>query len=686
MDEKILEAKRRIKGAYVLENGDTEFSLYTFESVKEVNLQLNLQKSNILSFPMKNKGDGFFELVIKNMQKKDRPVRYRFQLIFNDGEVLTVKDPYSMWQDSYFRWSIIYDHNKFKWHDENWQSGNNKNRVSSLSGRNNNLKPVEKLSVYELHIGTLTKEGTFLSAKDKLKDIKNLGFNAIELMPVENTYSFNWGYDGVDKFAPNHTYGTPDDLKTLIDFAHKLELNVIMDIVPNHLGPDVAQLHETGPYISGCNMFGYKFNFENKGNGPVREYIVNTALNWLINYHCDGLRVDMTKFMESDYTMKQMAAEVRYYSPHSFLIAEDGRDNDERVTKQFDIKEQKENVNNHKSFISKISHNRVPLASLGFDSEWDFPFHKQIASAILGKWEGYTCSMENLDKACINSKHRVKYPMSHDEIGNIDGTRLLTKIFCQYLRFDKELAPSDLAHRGQKLIETISKGEWLKMNNLEKQWFLKSLDCINDIEKIREFYFDSIQKIKLALAKVYSLPGPKMIFQGEESINYSYFKFFRKFSIGREKCLESKGYEPGLDAFLTSKMSENIFDEVHKRIFDSVSLFMKALNGFCEENDALTIGKIEKTIVHPLSKLHAIHCVSGDSEVFTISNFSQNKYEKNYGISFPEGLWLEVLNSDEEKYFGEGKYLNEGVLEGKYNYISLPKYGFIMFKRIDNLD
>ena len=685
-EEKINESKSRIKGAYVKENGDVEFSLFTFDNVKTVELQLNYQKSTIITLPMDKKPDGVFETVVKKLKPKGRPVRYRFRLTFDDGEILTVKDPYSMWQDAYFRWSIIYDHNRFRWHDENWFHGKNSNRVSALADKNNKLKNIEKLSIYELHIGTLTKDGTFLSAKDKLKEIKNLGFNAIEIMPVENTYSFNWGYDGVDKFAPNHTYGTPDDLKTLIDYAHKLELNVIMDIVPNHLGPDIAQLQETGPYISGCNMFGYKFNFESKSNCRVREYIVNTALNWLLNYHCDGLRVDMTKFMESDFTMKQMAAEVRYYSPHSFLIAEDGRDNDERITKQFDIKEQKENENNHKSFISKVCNNRVSLNALGFDSEWDFPFHKQIAAAILGTWDGYPCSMENLDKVSLDSKHRVKYPMSHDEVGNIDGTRLLTKVFCQFLKFDTHFEHSQIAHIGQKIITALSRGEWRKMSGDEKKAFLLSLNCTSQTNEIEEFYYDSVQKIKLALAKVYSTPGPKMVFQGEESINYSYFKFFRKFSLGREKCLESKGYEPGLDAFLTSKMSENIFDDEHLKIYDSVALFMKSLNSFCEENDALSIGKIEKTIVHPLSKLHAAHCISGDNEIFTVSNFSQNKYIENYGISFPEGLWLEVLNSDEQKYFGEGKYLNKKVLEGKYNYISLSKYGFIMFKRIDNLD
>ena len=98
-----------------------------------------------------------------------------------------------------------------------------------------------------------------------------------------------------------------------------------MDIVPNHLGPDIAELQKTGPYIEGINCFGYKFNFEgDKYSQFVRDFIVGAALNWVVNYHCDGLRVDMTKFMCSDFTMKQMVAEVNYHAPFAFLIAEDG--------------------------------------------------------------------------------------------------------------------------------------------------------------------------------------------------------------------------------------------------------------------------------------------------------------------------------------------------------------------------
>ena len=119
--------------------------------------------------------------------------------------------------------------------------------------------------------------------------------------------------------------GGPDKLKELIDYTHGLELNVVMDYVPNHLGPDGAQLKRTGPYIKGNNAFGESFNFEGENSKYVRDYIVNAAMNWIDNYKVDGLRLDMTKFMESDFTMKEIAAEINHHFPSVFLIAEDSR-------------------------------------------------------------------------------------------------------------------------------------------------------------------------------------------------------------------------------------------------------------------------------------------------------------------------------------------------------------------------
>jgi maltooligosyltrehalose trehalohydrolase len=105
--------------------------------------------------------------------------------------------------------------------------------------------------IYELHVGTFTPKGTFLSAIERLDHLTGLGVTHVELMPVvEFSGGHGWGYDGVDLFAPHHAYGTPDDLKKLVDACHARSLAVILDVVYNHLGPSGNYLAKFGPYFT----------------------------------------------------------------------------------------------------------------------------------------------------------------------------------------------------------------------------------------------------------------------------------------------------------------------------------------------------------------------------------------------------------------------------------------------------
>ncbi len=687
----IVDTWNKFFGAFFLDNGNTFFRLFTFSYVKNVMLEIKPYNKPILKYNMNKVTDGIwqFEVDAGIVSNGDR---YRF-LIDYGNEILSVKDPCSMWQDSYFKWSKIYNHSLFEWTDSEWMCSQNYKKISRLSNDTNKLTPVEALRIYELHIGTFTQEGTFLAAKEKIEKISNeLHFNAIELMPVENTYSFNWGYDGVDKYAPNHTYGTPDDLKNLINHAHNCGLNVIMDIVPNHLGPDITQLHETGPYIEGDNCFGYKFNYEkDEDSKRVRDFIVGASLNWIINYHCDGLRVDMTKFMCSDYTMKQMVAEINYHMPDAFLIAEDGRDNDDRVTRPFSASETAENELYHEKFVDKIRKNNVSLSSLGFDTEWDFPFHKQIAASVLGSWD---CRVKNLcafDYSLRAAQSRVKYPMSHDEIGNIDGTRLISKIMVNELKLNDKICDcchtqkcKIAAHCAHNILISLVSGELEKMSDEQRMEFYKKNSLTVDIPVSQVFasYIKAVNMHKLVIGKIYSIPGPKMLFQGDEEANLAYFKFFRKFSTGPENYLREKGYEPGLPAFLDSKLSSVSVSDKYLYINEAVRKYVRDLNLLCEHNIAISTGHIEKTVINEQADIHAIYSRKIYNEIFSVSNFSSVSYSKNYGIMFPKGKWKEIFNSDNQKYAGEGKYLNSDLIFEQFSYISLSAYGIVFFEKI----
>ncbi len=108
--------------------------------------------------------------------------------------------------------------------------------------------PIEEYIIYELHVGTFTDEGTFGAVAGCLEYFKDLGINAIELMPVAQfPGGRNWGYDGTFPFAPQDTYGGPQGLKTLVNSCHGHGIAVIIDVVYNHLGPEGNYLGKFGP-------------------------------------------------------------------------------------------------------------------------------------------------------------------------------------------------------------------------------------------------------------------------------------------------------------------------------------------------------------------------------------------------------------------------------------------------------
>ena len=205
---------------------------------------------------------------------------------------------------------------EFAWTDSDWQG-----------------VPRHSLVIYELHIGAFTEAGTFRAAAARLDELLDLGITAIELMPVADCAGrWNWGYDGVSLFAPNRNYGTTDDLKFLINAAHAKGLAVILDVVYNHLGPEGNYLGEAGPYLSSrhSTVWGSAPNFDDPEYGSgLRRFFIANAMNWLDEYHFDGLRVDAIHCMKDDsecHVITELSQVVRSWSSltkrPAMLIAE----------------------------------------------------------------------------------------------------------------------------------------------------------------------------------------------------------------------------------------------------------------------------------------------------------------------------------------------------------------------------
>lgn len=723
------------------ETKETSFKIFTFPDVQKATVTIQKEIDGSIEeteYELENKGNGIFETSKKlSQQQATHGDKYFYTIQRANGSTERVKDPYSFRQESLLGSSTLYDHSLYEWQDVDWFK-NNKNRISRRSTARNGLTPLSKARIYELNTATITKDGTFESAQEELKNIKDMGFNAIELMPVENTYSFNWGYDGVDKHAPSEHLGGPDGLKRLIDYAHSIGLNVIMDMVPNHLGPDGAALGKTGPYIKGPNAFGDAFNFEGENSRYVRDYIVNAAMNWIDNYHCDGLRLDMTKFMESDNTMKQIAAEINYHKPDAFLIAEDGRNNDRRVTRSIPLRETGANNPNeavHVEAIEKISANETSLDNLGFDSEWDFKYYHTIKDALYGN-----INLDAFEHNCYSSQGRVKYVYSHDEKGNFEGTALIAKHMVPMLHLNEnvyldekdtqraneyarlksksfdEARQTVIFQKAQftaeKLAILLQTGKLEKYNTenlpqdkvtfknyLFQNEVLKPLGIkeSSDItyEDVKTIFRKAYAKHKLGLAVTCSIPGPKMVFQCDENADLTPFRFFRQFdSIKYEPYLYTeKGYEPGRKALEESKRGNIKYSPSAQLDMKNFQNLTKDLNKLNEDNPAITTGQYikENTVKHPYSQVIGLHTrdAKTSNEIFTVNNFSELKYPtqgvKQYYIKFPPGQWIEVLNTDNAKYGGSDNTNKKTIINGNgrdNQPICISGHSTAIFKRV----
>jgi maltooligosyltrehalose trehalohydrolase len=178
--------------------------------------------------------------------------------------------------------SRIVDPSSFRWTDDAWKG-------RSLTGQ----------IVYEMHIGTFTREGTWAAAARELPSLADLGVTVIEMMPVADFPGrFGWGYDGVNLFAPTRLYGEPDDLRRFVDEAHRHGIAVILDVVHNHFGPDGNYIcHFSDDYTTDRykNEWGEAINFDGPNCERVREFFIANAGYWIDEYHFDGLRLDATQ-------------------------------------------------------------------------------------------------------------------------------------------------------------------------------------------------------------------------------------------------------------------------------------------------------------------------------------------------------------------------------------------------------
>ncbi|MBI3422369.1 MAG: malto-oligosyltrehalose trehalohydrolase [Acidobacteria bacterium] len=335
-------------GAEVLENGDVHFRVWAPQHRK---VEVVFDGLENLNFPLQAEASGYFAGATR---KASAGACYRFRL---DEEERLYPDPASRFQpDGPHGPSQVVHPRDFPWTDQAW-------RGVKLKGQ----------MIYEMHIGTFTRAGTWAAAQAELAELAELGVTVLEVMPVADFAGrFGWGYDGVNLFAPSRLYGQPDDFRRFIDHAHALGLGVILDVVYNHLGPDGNYLKRFAEdYFSTKHKteWGEALNYDGPNSQPVREYILTNAAYWITEYHLDGLRLDATQSLYDDSAEHILAALTR-----TVRAAAKGR---ETLIVG-------ENEPQHMRLVHPAER-----GGYGLDALWNDDFHHSAMVAMTGRTEAY---------------------------------------------------------------------------------------------------------------------------------------------------------------------------------------------------------------------------------------------------------------------------------------------------------
>ncbi|GHA18221.1 malto-oligosyltrehalose trehalohydrolase [Devosia pacifica] len=329
-------------GTRRLDDGRMLFRLWG-SAGEEISLRINGQ-----DHPARPDADGWFEWTLDTIAPGTH-----YSFILPDG--MEVADPAARAQAGDVHGpSVVVDPDSYVWQNPDWRA-----------------RPWEETVYYELHIGTFTPEGTFLAAIDKLSHLKQLGINTIEIMPVgQFAGNRGWGYDGVLIYAPHNVYGTPDDLRALIDAAHGLGLNVVLDVIYNHFGPDGNYLSLYAPdffHPERHTPWGGAIAYE---RAPVRDFFIDNAIYWLEEFRLDGLRFDAIDHIRDDSEpelLVEAARRIRAKFPdrNIHLTTEDNR--------------------NITTLHTRDENGGIPL----FSGEWNDDFHNVAHTIATGETEGY---------------------------------------------------------------------------------------------------------------------------------------------------------------------------------------------------------------------------------------------------------------------------------------------------------
>lgn len=414
--------------------------------------------------PLQELEQGWFEVITDGANSGSQ---YLFRI---DGD-REVPDPASRFQPKDVHGpSEVIDPTVFEWSDGEWLG-----------------RRWEEAVIYELHVGAFTAEGTFRGVGDQLDYLADLGVTAIELMPVADFPGLrNWGYDGVFAFAPDSIYGRPDELKDLVQRAHRRGLMVLLDVVYNHFGPEGNYLNLYAPQFftdRHHTPWGNAINFDGPQSRVVRDFFIENALYWLTEYHFDGLRLDAVHAIVDDSTPHILTelAEVVHNSiapeRHVHLILE--------------------NDKNQTHYLQHIEGCRTRA----YSAQWNDDIHHALHVLITGERDGYYADYAD------------------DPVSKLG--RSLTEGF---------------AYQGERSVFRNGQARGEQSGGLPPTAFISFLQNHDQVgnrafgERINTLA--DPQAVRAAISILLLAPSPPLLFMGEESGTQTPFLFFCDFKNG----------------------------------------------------------------------------------------------------------------------------------------------------------
>jgi maltooligosyltrehalose trehalohydrolase len=585
-------------GASLTGAGGCEFVVWA-PTLEKVTLRIVTPRKKTVAM---NKDDkGYWTTTVESVSAG---ARYCYRL----KDIGERPDPASHFQpEGVHGYSEVVDHDSFQWTDADWQG-----------------VPLPEMVIYEVHAGTFTPEGTFDALIERLADIVAVGVNTIELMPVAQfPGERNWGYDGVYLFAPQNSYGGPEELKKLVDECHRKGIAVLLDVVYNHLGPEGNYLREYGPYFTDKyrTPWGSAVNFDDAWSDGVRNFFTENALHWYRHYHIDGLRLDAIHGitdMSARPFLRELAESVEEFSAEQgkrrYLIAESDL-NDAKVVSPME------------------------LGGYGFDALWCDDFHHAVHTLLTGERKGYYLDfgrpghlVKSLTEGFVYAGDYSQFRKRRHGNSSKDRPSHQFVVFCQN---HDQVGNRMLGERLSSLV--------------------------------------SLESLKLAAGTVLLSPYVPLLFMGEEYGEEAPFLYFVSHSepdlieaVRRGRSEEFKAFawqsEPpdpqDKDTFLRSKLhwkgrlagNHRILLDFYthliaerKRIPALSHLERKCLEAYVLEDDGLVVLRRWKD----------------DSHVFCLLNFNED--DRRTVLSLPESGWKKVLDSSEKRWKGPGHLLPEEI-------------------------